>query len=75
MQKLQKLGLASRRELRDFVQKQSATLRASHFPSSLRVAPVYAPGNAPKNSLSINVSGMAEQLISTKGQSRRGLLV
>ena len=45
---------------------------ASIFPMARSVEPVKAPRSRPKSSLSNNASGIAAQLMGTKGPTRRG---
>ena len=72
-QHAQQLGLGGGGHLADFIQQQRAFFRQFKAAGAALQAPVNAPFSWPKISLSISVSGMAEQLMATNGLFLRGL--
>ncbi len=72
LQRPQHLGLGPERHVADLVEEERAARRpARTSPAAAPMAPVKAPFSWPNSSDSISSSGMAAQLTSTNGWSRR----
>ena len=67
LKRAEELHLETERKLSDFVQEQSAAIGLFEEPATIECASVNAPFLWPKSSLSRRFSGMAPQLIGTKG--------
>ena len=71
LKRAQELHLQVLREFTDLIEEQSATVGDLELAGREATAPVNAPRTCPKSSLSMRASGMAPQLMTTKGPVAR----